>query len=329
MFQFRAGIRVLVEENTMRALTLALLCLPLIGCPTDSGSDDDDSTAEDPTPEPTPEIADPSAVEDPSGTCPTFEDGMQTFTSAGLERQVLVSLPDDLEPGAPVVFFWHSFGTDANYWFANYGLDSLANDTGAIVLLPQALEKRFFEWDWVSDPTSGEWNEGAFEDVAVFDDLRNCAVQELEADVRRIYTAGFSAGAVWSTFLTMHRSDMLAAAYLMSGGNVVNLPWVSPEHPIPTVAMEGGEADVWPSPAAPVANFHEGTLTFAENMLAEDQFVVRCTHSSGHSPGPGARQWMEEFLMRHSYGEESPFAGDRAGDIPSPECWDAADGDPN
>ncbi len=313
----------------MRALTLALLTLPLIGCPVapGGGGDDDDAT-EEPTPEPTPEIAQPSEPGDPSGTCPDFSDGMQTFESAGEARQVLVSLPDDLQPGAPVIFYWHSFGTDANYWFANWGLSSLAEDTGAIVLLPQALDSRLFEWDWVTNANTGEWNPGAVQDVAVFDDLRACAIQELEADVRRVYTAGFSAGAVWSTFLAQHRSDALAAAYLMSGGNIVNLTWSAPTMPIPTVAMEGGVGDVWPDPNTPIADFHNGTLDFTANMLDEDQFVVRCTHNLGHSPAPGARDWMDEFLLRHSYGEESPFAGDRAGDIPAGWCWDAADGDP-
>jgi predicted esterase len=313
----------------MRAPVPALLLLlPLVACVPPGGGDDDDSVASEPTPEPTPEIAQPSAPGLPSGSCPTFEDGMQSFTSAGQNRQVLVSLPSDLQPDAPVIFYWHSFGTDANYWFQNWGLSSLAEDTGAIVLLPQALDVRWFEWDWVINSSTGEWNQGALEDVAVFDDLRSCAIQELQADVRRIYTAGFSAGGVWSTFLTQQRSDALAASYIMSGGNIVNLPWAAPELPIPTVAMEGGEGDVWPDPTAPVADFHTGILDFTANMLDEDQFLVRCTHDLGHTPPPGARAWMEEFLLRHSYGEESPFAGDRAGDIPEGWCWDAAEGAP-
>lgn len=312
----------------MRALILAFSILSLFGCEArDANSGDDDDATAEPTPEPTPEIAAPSDVGEPSGACPTFEDGMQAFESAGLDREVLVSLPPDLQPGAPVIFYWHSFATDANYWFSAWNLSSLAEDTGAIVLLPQALQSRFFEWDWVTNASTGEWNEGALEDAAVFDDLRACVVRDLEADVRRVYTAGFSAGAVWSTFLTQYRSDALAAAFLMSGGNIVNLTWSAPEAKIPVVAMEGGVGDVWPDPAQPVANFHEGTLAFTETMLAEEQFVVRCSHNLGHSPSPGARDWMEEFLLRHSYGEESPFAGDRAGDIPD-DCWDAADGDP-
>lgn len=312
----------------MRATLLFPLILALVGCPagTDGTGDDDDATGE-PTPEPTPEIAQPSAVEDPSGTCPTFVDGMQSFTSSGMDRQVLVHIPPDLEPGAPVLFYWHSFGTDANYWSSAFGLDDFAEDTGAIVLLPQALESRLFEWDWVTNPDTGEWNAGAEEDAAVFDDLRSCVITELEADIRRVYSAGFSAGGVWTTFLTQHRSDAIAASFIMSGGNIVNLAWSAPSAKIPVVAMEGGEGDVWPSPAAPVADFHNGVLDFTQNMLDEDQFVVRCTHNLGHSPSQGARGWMEEFLLRHAYGEESPFAGDRAGDIPD-DCWDASEGDP-
>lgn len=312
----------------MRALTLITMILSLSACDGRglNAGDDDDATAE-PSPEPTPELPSPSAVGEPSGTCPTFADGVQGFESADQDREVLVSLPPDLQPGAPVIFFWHAFGTTASYWFENWGLSALAEDTGAIVLLPEALPSRIFEWDWVTNQSTGEWNPGAVEDAAVFDDLRACAVQELGADIRRIYTAGFSAGAVWSTFLTQHRADALAASFLMSGGNIVNLSWSPPSAKIPVVAMEGGVNDVWPDPSAPAADFHTGTIAFVENMLAEDQFVIRCSHDRGHSPSLGARDWMEEFLLRHSYGEESPFAGDRAGDIPD-DCWNAAGGDP-
>ena len=314
-----------------RTITLLLLLSLVTACDLipgasdddDSASGDDDDASDDD--DATPDLPQPAPAGEPSGTCPDLTtSGLKTFQSGGIERSVLIEVSPDLEPGAPVLFFWHAFGTSANDWYTGFDLARWAEENEGLLLMPQAVASRLFEWDWVSTPDQDDTSTGTAQDVAVFDDLRACAARDLDVDLGRVYTAGFSAGAVWSTFLTMHRADRLAASYLMSGGTVVNLPWSPPAVDIPSMAMDGGPTDVWPSPAAPAADFHHGTIDYTNEMLAEDQFVVRCAHEGGHTPGPGARTWMDEFLIRHTYGVESPFAGERAGDIPA-GCWDAAE----
>jgi len=286
-----------------RLLALFALLLPtaaLVACT--GSSDDDDSVASGDDDDATDPLPEPAALEPTSdGDCPTWENGTHTFSSGGTQRTVIVEVPPGGMDGAPVVFFWHSLGTDAQYWYTNFGLQGFAAEHDAVLIVPQATDGNLFEWDWVNG------TDGTF-----FDDLRTCAV-EAGADVRRITTSGFSAGALWATWLTMNRADTLAASYLISGGNVVNLPWSAPAVKIPTVAISGGSTDVWT-----VISFQDATEAFVASMLAEDQFVVQCGHELGHTPPPGSQQFLSDFLLAHTYGVPSPF---ESGDGVPDWCW--------
>jgi hypothetical protein len=291
----------------VRLLALLALLLPtslLVACTgSSSGDDDDDDSAvagdDDDATDPLPEPAALAALSD--GECPAMETGTQTFSSGGEARSVIVEVPSSGIEGKPVVFFWHSLGTDAQYWYTQFGLQGFADEHDVVLLVPQALDSNLFEWDWVNG------TDGSF-----FDDLRTCAVNA-GADVRRVYTSGFSAGALWSTWLTMHRADALAASYLISGGNVLNLPWEAPAVPIPTVAISGGDTDVWT-----VISFQDATVEFVANMRAEGQFLIQCGHDLGHTPPPGSQQFLTDFLLDHTYGAPSPF---ESGDGVPDWCW--------
>ena len=193
----------------------------------------------------------------------------------------------------PVVVFWHALGTTPQQWIGWFDLDGLAEDLGAIVFVPQSREGEMFEWDWI---------EGEEADGPLFDDLRTCAATELEADMRRVSVAGFSAGAVWTTWLAMHRSDTLATAFVMSGGLVVNLPYSEPAHDLPVYLMSGGSNDTWS-----FINFDDATEALAAELLDDGHFVIQCRHGEGHNPGPSARSMMEDWLGAHAYGEASPW----------------------
>ncbi len=276
--------------------SLFLMALLLACAPAAETDDDDDVADEVPDPDPPAALAELS-----SGECPDLsEPGTSTFLSAGLERTVTVLFPEDGPAGMPVLFYWHSLGTTASQWINWFGLNSLAEDEEVIVIVPASLDTELFEWDWVN-PDEG--------DAQLFDDLRTCAVTELEADVGRVYSAGFSSGGVWTTWLAMHRSEQLAAIYSMSGGTVINLPYETPARKIPVFAMSGGDADVWPNEATPLADFETATQELVAALLADGHFVVQCEHDYGHSPGDNAEDMMAEWLLRHEY------------DVPSP--WDA------
>ncbi len=294
-----------------RTHLLLLLAALLIACPAGSSPDDDDSVAgdDDDATDPLPQPSDLTELTD--GECPDFsEPGASTFSSSGIQRTVYTYFPEDKPADMPVVFFWHALGTTPQDWINAFDLDDLAEELGAIVYVPRSRESEMFEWDWVA---------GEEADGPLFDDLRTCAATELEADVRRVAVTGFSAGAVWTSWLTMHRSDALATAFIMSGGLVINLPWSEPEHELPVYMMSGGSNDVWS-----FINFDDATEAMVGELLDAGHFVVQCRHSQGHYPGPSARDMMEEWLGSHAFGEPSPWETGAADmDDLADYCWEA------
>lgn len=273
------------------------LLLAACNSPGDTTGDDDDSTAEpspDPTPEPPAELAELS-----EGECPSFDaPGNQSFQSGGTEREAVVLWEEGTPTeGQPILFFWHALGTTPEYWISQFDLDSLDDDF--IVVVPRSRESELFEWHWQD-------GEG---DSTLYDDLRTCVVDHLGGDVRRVVVAGFSAGAIWTSWLTMHRADTLAASVVMSGGLAPTLAWEEPAHPVPVLLTSGGDTDVYGG----FLEFEATTDAFQDELRAVDVPVVRCRHDYGHTPPPGALDAMEAWAKRHSYGEEGPwFTGERA-----------------
>jgi len=289
------------------ALILALL-VPMLACAPVAGDDD-------PTPGPE---AQPDAPADlaelTDGECPDLSgSGTSTFSSFGIDRTVTVLMPDDAPAGLPVMFFWHALGTPPSYWIDAFSLDDFAEDNNIIVVVPESRPGELFEWDWVN-PLEG--------DAQLYDDLRTCVVEELDADTTRVYAAGFSAGAVWTTWLAMHRADTLATVFSMSGGTVVNLPYAEPARKLPVFLMSGGPTDVWPDQQLPLADFETATQDFSASLREDGHFVVQCLHNYGHTPGPGSEGMMEDWLLVHTFDVASPWnGGDRSGDDFEDYCW--------
>ncbi|MCP4867241.1 MAG: hypothetical protein GY898_00805 [Proteobacteria bacterium] len=288
------------------ALLLALL-LPVLACTPTEPEDESTPPAED-EPDAPAELAELT-----DGECPDLEDGTSSFSSGGIERTVTLIVPDGDTAGMPVMFFWHSLGTTAADWASWFHLESFAEDNGVIVVLPDSRENEPFEWDWVN-PDEG--------DSQLYDDLRTCVVEGFDADITRVYASGFSAGAVWVTWLAMHRADTLATVYAMSGGTVVNLPYTAPSRQLPVFLMSGGPSDVWPNEQVPVADFETATQDFSQSLRDDGHFVVQCQHNGGHTPGPGAEGMMEDWIMAHEFDVTSPWnGGGRDGDDFEDYCW--------
>lgn len=303
----------------MKAAWWWMGALLLAGCPPVAGDDDDDSAAsddddgDDDDSTPTgPAPSEPVALSD--GACPDWTDlgALQSFSSGGQARSVIVDLPQDPE-GAPVLFFWHMLGGDAAYiWQQFPGVRQLAQDYGFIVLVPDARQAQYNEWDWT---------DGA--DAVLFDDLRTCALQELGADPYRVYTTGFSAGGLWSTWLTMHRADAIASSFIMSGGIVPDLPlyplvWSEPSWTTPVLTADGGPGDYWGVGGFVEIFFDQATMAFVEAMRDFGAYAVHCNHASGqHTPPPNAMQFGARWLLDHTYGLPSPYQMDGLDGLPA------------
>jgi poly(3-hydroxybutyrate) depolymerase len=139
-------------------------------------------------------------------------------------------------------------------------------------------------------------------DLAFFDDMVTCSQHRFNVDRERIYSTGLSAGGLWTTYLSMMRSDVIAAVAPLSGGLIVD--YVLPTRRIPVLVTWGGPQDV-----SNEQNFE----TFARNLIADLQMgehpIVTCDHGEGHEWNPLFNPWILDYLFAHTLsGDDRPFA---------------------
>ena len=55
------------------------------------------------------------------------------------------------------------------------------------------------------------------------------------------------------------------------------------------------------------------TEALAGELVADEHFVVVCSHTQGHTPPPGFTDLINAWIPAHSYGRHSPFEEDLSG----------------
>jgi len=286
----------------MRSFLALLLLLPLSACaPTgsrgagqnsgvgdddDAVGDDDDAVGDD---------DDATDAVNPFGEpidCGTFATGTVTMDVDGLSRTMEVELPADPE-GAPVLFAWHWLNGDATQTLDWMGIREMA-DVGYVVVAPESAGAAF-EWD-VTDPSD------ANVDLALFDAVLPCLWEQFDVDADRVYSTGMSAGGLMTTFLTMHRADVLAATAPFSGG-AESAYYSRPAEPIPVLVTWGGPSDSYGG-----YSFDSASRAFIDLLDEDGHFVVACEHTAGHLPPSEAVDMLVSFLGDHRKGTASPWA---------------------
>jgi hypothetical protein len=231
------------------------------------------------------------------GTCPTIDgSGNVSFVSNGVDRTVKILVPDSGAEGKPVVFAWYPLGASASWMINALDLQEYTDSADAVVVVPTAADDDPFEW--------GFWN-GGDDDLALYDDVRTCLYEQLSVDLGRVSTVGFSAGALWATFLSIHRGDTLSTALTFSGGTGDVIEYSTPAGDFPALLVFGGDIDIY-EPAN--IHFDETTAAFADELVGDGHMVVLCDHGLGHTIPPEGRDMMDVWLTAHTFGEASPFA---------------------
>lgn len=303
----------------MRAL-IALLPLALFACSGGSSSGDD-TDSDGASADPNANLPKPSPPADYSGgTCPKIKAGtMSGFESNGTARKFQVALPPEPQ-GAGLIFFWHGNGDTGTNFAAYLNASKIAKKYNLIVFTPEKGAGGI-GLDWGVPPS----NEKA--DLTFFDDMLSCADQQYNIDRRRVYTLGFSAGALFSSFLTLNRADHLAGAVIFSGGSDGGVSgvgggvndYVTPAWDIPVLMTEGGPND------QVIINFHDMTENMSTKLRADGSTVIVCHHTQGHTPPSGFDAYVWPFLDAEVFGQaKSPYADgqDPSGEIPDMCVWD-------
>lgn len=232
-----------------------------------------------------------------SGTCPTLE-GEVTFTSGGLERTVKILMPESGGVGKPVMFAWYPLGGSINYIVNALDLRDYADLHDTIVVVPQSSGEDLFEWAFTTPESDNH-------DLVLYDDLRTCLYEQYTVDLGQVTAMGFSAGALWTSYLAIHRGNTLATVLPFSGGADPVVTYETPDGPFPALLPFGGDSDLY---GGGLVDFSETTANFAASLLDDGHFVVTCNHEGGHTIPPEGRDMMDAWLPAHAYGVASPFA---------------------
>lgn len=282
----------------MRSLAMVMTLAACAGTDDGAGtkSDDTGDTA-------APVDTRPKPVYSGAESCPEFvEDENEGFLSSGEEREFRMVLPEDPQ-GAPVLFAWHWLGGNSRQIINYMGMDDVAAQ-GAIVIAPDS-NGNTFEWDFTGSPDGNV-------DLVFFDDMLGCLYEQYEVDLDRIYATGMSAGGLWTTYLTMHRSEWLAATAPFSGGTGVFTDYSTPVDDIPVLLTWGGVDDLYSG-----LSFDDATKEFTTSLLADGHFVVGCDHGGGHTLPDDPMGYGWEFLSAHPKGvDPEPYVQGLPGDFP-------------
>jgi dienelactone hydrolase len=220
------------------------------------------------------------------GKCPSIDSGSNSdFLSADIEREFRVALPAQPE-GAGVVVAWHWLGGSASQIMSYMDLQTIADDHGFIVVAPDSRSSEPYEWDFNSGPDDNA-------DAILFDDLVACLHAQYNVDMGAIHATGMSAGGLWTTWLTVYRSTLLASTAPLSGGTSPGT-YVSPEEPIPVLMTWGGSSDTYSG-----FSFEEASLDFSSNLQADGHFVAECEHDGGHTIPSEATDYVGQWFADH------------------------------
>ena len=230
------------------------------------------------------------------GACPALVDGVNSgFESGGLSRSFILDLPPEPN-GAPVIFLWHWLSGSAAEIHNGLNFDDLSDSEGVIVVAPESQGSQF-EWRFTQGPEGNP-------DLALFDDLLACLWDQYDADLDRIYATGMSAGGLWSSYLTLHRSQWLATTAPMSGG-ADTTSYQTPEVDIPVLMIWGGEGDVF---QGGLVDFDETSKYMSTRLREDGHFVAHCVHDRGHLPPFNAAPLVWSWFEAHSADQtEEPF----------------------
>jgi len=235
------------------------------------------------------------------GACPTLKTGNITVSG----QTVAIAAGSKGETPAPIVFYWHATGTnqtEVDDFFASEQSE-VVGEGGLVASFTTSTKTG-------TDTGDDVWYTG---DFAMADQILACAVQQLNIDTRRIYSAGCSAGALQASAMLYERSAYMAAVMPNSGGSVIPYALQDPSHVPALITTHGGSSDMV------IISFASASATQDKDVASKGGFVVDCNHGGGHCGAPAndiASQW--QFCKDHPFGvSPEPYANGLPKSFPS------------
>ena len=228
--------------------------------------------------------------------------GRFNITVSGASREYILKLPDNYDATHPyrLMFGWHGRMYDDN-WVADggapltgpfFGVEGMANGS-TIFVAPQAAGQ-----GWANS------------DLAFADAMLAKFEAELCIDKNRVFSAGFSAGAMMTVTLGCARGDVFRGIAVMSGST--QLGCATGTHPVAYWASHGTMDTTVPIASGEAARDefakrnHCGTQTMTVDPMGCTLFlgcdagypVTFCTFDGVHEPAPFAGVGIWGFISQ-------------------------------
>ena len=254
-----------------------------------------------------------------SGTAPSpgcgqpagITSGRASIEVAGKTREYIVAVPDGYDPNQPyrLIFGWHPWGGSAQQIASSgyFGLASVIDDQ-AILVAPEGQDYQ--------DGGLG-WGNADGEDVAFFHAMVDRFGAELCVDLNRIFSTGFSFGAMFSFTLACTADGMTRAIAPMAGNATTSGRCEDGTRPVATMAFIGTDDTllaghrqavqvfvgrngctsdttvVEPSWCDDAGASYEPCTCVAYQGCSDGYPVVECEYTAGHqfAPNAGAALW--------------------------------------
>ncbi len=254
-------------------------------------------------------------------TCSPIVGGMSTVVVNGTPRVFNVQMPANTSRMA-LLFLWHgwlqmpsTFANEIVYdahsgrWVA---FDPNAFPMPLMIVTPwdtKLIPPAGLDWDIVSGTV----------DFPFFEAMLQCIQEQFDIDENRLYSMGFSAGAVFTNLLAAKYPHLFAATISESGAwfndqtqwSDVAIPIIQWQWPGFNPADRGNVllTQGGPNDFATVISLHNTNLKALPFLHHHGRTVVECTHTFGHSLDPDLTQRMYyDYMWAHHRGGP-PLAG--------------------
>jgi predicted esterase len=243
--------------------------------------------------------------------------GLNSMTvDGGTARAFYADFPADPSRPMGVLFSFHGYTDTAEKFRQEAALDPNANPALPVVVvtpddigvtLPVGL-------DWNITTTNGN------PDIAFFESILGCLNAQYPIDPARIYSFGFSAGAVFTNLLHSTHPKLLGAVVAESGGwfndpieqqlvkgLTVDWEWPSlnPDDGGAVLLTHGGPTDVTVLGVFDLEKAAQAAFPF---LKAENRVVIDCPHNLGHALDPDVTPAVvSKFISAHRAGDPSPY----------------------
>jgi len=168
----------------------------------------------------------------------------QSIVIDGINREYVLYIPNSYDgtSSVPVLLNFHGFGGSASAFMIDADMRTLAESDTFILVVPQGSCSNGSS-HWNPCPTGGD-NKSTADDFGFVESMIHEVSSQYHVDMKRIYAAGYSNGAMMAYGLANNKSDLIAAVASVSGAMLDCTGSIN--HPMPIVHLHGTSDGVLP-----------------------------------------------------------------------------------